>query len=73
MKKTERGFIDFCQAAHKNNDLWVELSRIGETDKLDQFFKGLGFTVDLDHVDNILIVKNSFAENPGLEPDPTIH
>ena len=73
MKKSEEGFTGFCLAAQENNELWVELSRIGEADKLDQFFKGLGFTVDPQQVDNILIVKGSFAENPGLEPDPTIH
>ena len=73
MKKAGKGFSDFWLAAQENNDLWVELSRIGEADQLDQFFKGLGFTVDPDHVDNILIVKNSFTENPGLETEPTIH
>ena len=73
MKKAAKGFGEFCLAAQKNNELWVELSRIAEADKLDRFFKGLGFTVDPDHVDNILIVKSSFADCPGLEPGPNIH
>ena len=73
MKKAGKGFSDFWLAAQENSELWVELSRIGEADQLDQFFRGLGFTVDPDHVDNILIVKKSFTENPGLETEPTIH
>ena len=73
MKNADKTFIDFCLAARENSELWVKLSKISTKDQLNGFFKELGFKVDPDHVENILVVKSSFSENPGIAPTTTVH
>ena len=69
MEKAERTFIDFCDAAQEDNELWVKLSQITDVKTLKNFFSELGFTVDNENVAKILKTKEEIKKNMNIQSD----